>query len=342
MPRKLFFILPLLFALLAAPVQAEEKTLYVYTWDTYADEELFRRFEQETGIKAVADIYSSNEAMMAKLQAGAAYDVISPSGSQVPVLLAEKLLAPLPEDIRALGDGLTDNLKNPVYDPQHAHALPMFFGTTGLAVNTKLLKEEITSWGQFFSRPAGEKPSLGVLDDISTVMNTAAIFLGRPFCDDNPETFKAYQELLAKQKPAVKVYGATGYFERLAAGEIALQMAWSGDVYKARQENPDLRYVYPKEGVEFWSDTLAVPATAKNQNHAHAFIRFVMKPENLAQYAAFAGNVPSMTAAFPHLPEELRKAPEFSLPEGLKGETSVACPPAVIKAHDKIWTRLQK
>lgn len=341
--KKMFFLCALAFCCaFCAPAQAEEKKLYVYTWDTYADEDLFRRFERETGIRVVADIYSSNEAMMAKLQAGAAYDVISPSGSQVPVMLAEKLLMPLPEDISALGAGLTPNLQKPVYDPEHKYALPVFFGTTGLAVNTKLLKENITSWGQFFARPAGEKPSLGVLDDISTVMNTAALYLDKPFCDGGPETLKAIQKLLQEQKPAVKVYGATGYFERLAAGEIALQMAWSGDVYKVRQENPGIKYIYPKEGVEFWSDTLAIPATAKNAEAAHAFIRFVMKPENLAGYSAFAGNVPSLQVAFPHLPEELRDAPEFNLPAGVKGATSISCPPAVIRAHDRIWTKLQK
>ena len=329
-------------ALCSTGAVAAEQKLFIYTWDTYKADDLFKKFEKETGIDVVTDIYSSNDALIAKLKAGGAYDVVMPSGAYVPLLASEKLLMPMPDDLRAYGEKMSANVKNPSFDPKYEHSLPLFYGTTGIAVNTKIIKEDITSWEQFFNRPAGEKQLIGVLDDTGTVMDILALALGNPYCQDNPETYKAMQATLLKQKPFVKVYGATGYVERLAANDVALQMAWSGDTYLARKDNKDVKYVYPKEGVEVWIDNLAIPATAKNVDAAKKFIAFVLKPENLAEYSEYTGYVPPLDEAKALLPEALRTAPEFNIPEGTKAPVSFNCPPKVVKNHQKIWESVLK
>jgi spermidine/putrescine transport system substrate-binding protein len=321
---------------------AQDRKLYIYTWDTYAAPALFKKFEAETGIEVITDIYSSNDTLVAKLKAGSAYDIVTPTGNYVPQMIAENLLQPLPEGLAAAGESMDAGVQKPAYDPAYKYVLPLFYGSTALAVNTKLTKEDVTSWQQFYTRPAGEGPSLGVLDDVGTVMDLASIALAKDFCDASPETFKAMQKLLLEQKPFVKVYGATGYFERLAAGEVAIQMAWSGDTYKVRQQNPDIKYVYPKEGVELWVDNLTIPATAKNVDAARQFIAFALKPENIAVWAEVSGNVPSVTAARALLPEALRNAPEFNIPPDIKTVLAVPCPVEVVKAYNQIWEKLLK
>lgn len=337
------FVIALSFAVFCAKgAMAAENKLFIYTWDTYADDALFEKFKKETGIEVVTDIYSSNDTLFAKLQSGAAYDIVAPSGNYVPLLAGEKLLMPLPDDLRAYGEKLSETVQKPSYDPEYKYSLPLFWGTTAVAVDTKLMKEDITSWSQFFDRPKDQKKHLGMLDDTGTVMDIAAIALGKPDCDDQPETYKAIQELLTKQKPFVKTYSSTGYSERLAANEVAMQMAWSGDVYRVRQDNPAVKYVYPKEGVELWIDNLAIPASSKNVENAKKFIEFVMKPENMAAYSQSSGNVPSLAAAKDLLPEDLKNAPEFNIPEGVKGVLSATCPPKVVKSYEKIWERVMR
>ena len=326
----------------SAAAHAESKKLYIYTWDTYAAPALFKKFEAETGIEVITDIYSSNDTLVAKLKAGGAYDIVTPTGNYVPLMIEEKLLQPLPEGLAAQGAAMDAAVRKPAYDAEYKYVLPLFYGSTALAVNTKLTKEDVTSWQQFFTRPAGEGPSLGVLDDVGTVMDLASIAMGKDFCDASSETFKAMQKLLMEQKPFVKVYGATGYFERLAAGEVAIQMAWSGDIYKVRQQNPDIKYVYPQEGVELWVDNLTIPAAAKNVEAAKLFIEFALKPENIAAWSESSGNVPSVAAAKALLPESLKTAPEFNIPAGVKTVLAVPCPVEVVKAYNQIWEKLLK
>jgi spermidine/putrescine transport system substrate-binding protein len=340
--KKFFIAFAAVLLLFSATARAEDNQLYLYTWDTYVAPDLFKKFEKETGIKVITDIYSSNDTLMAKLKAGGAYDVVAPSGNYVPFLVAEKLLQPLPDDLKAISQKMSANVQKPAYDPTYTYALPLFYGTTGLAVDTKLTSEKITSWQQFFSRPAGEKAGLGVLDDVSTTMDIASLAANKPFCDNAPSTYKALQTLLLAQKPFVKVYGATGYSERLAANEIPLQMAWNGDVYKVRQQNPAIKYIYPKEGVELWIDNLAIPASAKHVEAAKKFIAFVLRPENAAQYSVAAGMMSSIQAANALLPEDMKRAPEFNIPAGIKAVTAKACPADVTKAYDQIWLQLTR
>lgn len=314
--------------------------LYVYIWDTYADADLFKKFEEETGVKVITEIYSSNDALMAKLKSGARYDIVAPSGNYVPLMIEQKLLQTLPANVSEIGKDLTDNIKAPVYDPGYKYAMPLFYGTTAIAVNTKLVQEDITSWKQFFDRPNSEAPSLGVLDDTSTVMALASIAIGRKNCDGSDETLKMLQDLLTGQKPQVKVYGSSGYFERMAAGEVAMQMAWSGDVYTARQENPDLKYIYPTEGVELWMDSLAIPANAQNPEAAAKFIQFALTPANQAKYSEFSGQIPTHQETLKYLSDEISQSPEFNIPATTHTYVSFACPAEVVQAYGRIWENL--
>jgi len=321
---------------------ADANTLYVYTWDTYADKDLFKQFETETGIKVVTDIYSSNDELLAKLKSGAAYDIVVPSGNYVPRLVSEKLLQPLPDESRKFADTMVKPMQHPAYDTDDTYVLPLFYGTTGLAVNTKLTKDKFDSWKDFFDRPEGSPKNLGVLDDVGTLMDVASLKIAKPYCEAEPATLKSIQAMLLAQKPFVKVYGSTGYTERMAANEVAVQMAWSGDAFKAREQNPAIKYVYPSEGVELWADNLAIPVSAGNVEAAKKFIAFVLRADVQSVYSDYTGMPPTQQAAADKLPEKLKNAPEYNIPASAKGIVSMACPPAVNKSYQKIWESVQK
>ncbi|TMV59504.1 spermidine/putrescine ABC transporter substrate-binding protein PotF, partial [Thioclava sp. BHET1] len=64
----------------AHAVSAEE--IHVYNWSDYIDPSLLKKFEKETGIHVVYDVFDSNELLETKLLAGhSGYDVVVPSGT---------------------------------------------------------------------------------------------------------------------------------------------------------------------------------------------------------------------------------------------------------------------
>jgi putrescine transport system substrate-binding protein len=54
----------------------------VYNWSDYIDEDLLTKFEEETGIDLIYDVFDSNEVLETKMLAGGSgYDVVVPSGT---------------------------------------------------------------------------------------------------------------------------------------------------------------------------------------------------------------------------------------------------------------------
>jgi len=84
------------FALARGQAGRGETVLNLYIWSNYIAPETLAKFEQRYGVRVNVDLYDSNEAMLAKLQAGnAGYDVVCPSDYSLQVLIAQGLLRPL-------------------------------------------------------------------------------------------------------------------------------------------------------------------------------------------------------------------------------------------------------
>jgi spermidine/putrescine transport system substrate-binding protein len=114
--------------------QKANPVLHVYTWADYIKPDLVLRFEQENACKVVIDTFDSNEAMYAKLKAGASgYDVIFPSSYMVKLMWSQGML-------QSLNRNLIPNLVNidPEYlkiamDREMDHSVPYMLTTTGIA-----------------------------------------------------------------------------------------------------------------------------------------------------------------------------------------------------------------
>ena len=67
---------------LALGTAALAEEVRVYNWSDYIDEALLEKFETETGLKLIYDVFDSNEVLETKMLAGGSgYDVVVPSGT---------------------------------------------------------------------------------------------------------------------------------------------------------------------------------------------------------------------------------------------------------------------
>ena len=128
--------------------QISSDTLYIYTWAGYTDQDLLDRFQKETGLKVVADVFDSNESMLARVQAGGAgaYSVIYPSEYMVQKMAQLGLLTELDQSLIVGLQDLFPQFQNPVYDENNRYSVPISWGTTGLIYNPKKLKQPPTDW----------------------------------------------------------------------------------------------------------------------------------------------------------------------------------------------------
>ncbi|MEJ2211815.1 MAG: spermidine/putrescine ABC transporter substrate-binding protein [Anaerolineae bacterium] len=288
--RKLVPLALILVLLLAAcggsPEAADEQTLaeelHVYNWSEYIDPEIYADFEEEFGVKVIEDTFSSNEDLLAKLQAGATgYDIIVPSDYMVTIMRELDLLTALNYDNIPNFGNIDELFLDPPYDPGNQYCVPYQWGTTGLGYNTEVFEEAPDSWAYLFdpalaSQYAGQ---ISMLNDPREAFGAALKYLGYSLNSTDEAELAAAKDLLLQQKEWVATYDSDGFEDLLAAGETVLAHAWSGDIFAAAEEADQIWYIIPKEGGVIWTDNLCIPKTAPSQYTAEVFMNYLLRPE---------------------------------------------------------------
>jgi spermidine/putrescine transport system substrate-binding protein len=259
-----------------APVTSKE--LNLYGWSEYIPEALIKGFEQEYGVQVHYDAYSSNEEMVAKLQAGASgYDVIIPSDYMVTILAKQNLIQPL--DLSQIPNiaNVDPQFRGLPYDPTNQYTVPYQWGTVGIAVNTDKVTTPLTSWNDLWN-PA-YKNRVVLLDDSREVIGMALKALGYDNNSTDPAQLDEAKAKLIALQPNIKLYDSDNPKAALLSGEVWLGQTWNGEAAIAHSQNPKIDYICPKEGCTIWFDNLAIPAGAPHKDAAQAFLNYVLRPD---------------------------------------------------------------
>ena len=106
--------------------------LVYFNYSEYIDPALVKGFEKHYGVKVRESYFDSMSAMMAKLRAGIAYDVIFPSGEYVQRLISGNLLRRIDRDKLKNVDPVYNHFADPWYDKGSEHSTPYGMYATGL------------------------------------------------------------------------------------------------------------------------------------------------------------------------------------------------------------------
>ena len=173
---------------------------------------------------------------------------------------------------------LDPELLGKAYDPKNDYSIPYLWGSTGISYNAKILGEgTVTAWEDLWKKEYKGKVLL--TDDLREVFGMALMTLGYSSNSTKKEEITAAYEKLKLLMPNVKVFNSESPKQVYMSEEVVVGMDFNGENYMANEEMPELRYVYPKEGIMVWVDSLVIPKNAKNMDNALAFIDFLLRPE---------------------------------------------------------------
>ena len=298
---------------LASAAAAEE--VRVYNWSDYIDEALLAKFEAETGIKLIYDVFDSNEVLETKLLAGGSgYDVVVPTGTFLQRQIAAGAFQKLDKSKLANYGNLWDVISDRAakYDAGNEYAINYMWGTTGIGVNVGKVKEilgddaPVDSLGLIFDPANAEKLAvcgIHMLDAPDEVIPAALKFLGEDPDSQDATVIEKTEAVLMGVRPHIQKFNSSEYINALANGDICVAFGWSGDILQARDRaaeannGVEIAYNAPKEGALMWFDMMAIPVDAPNAEGAHKFLDFIMNAENMAtasNYVYYAnGNLAS-------------------------------------------------
>lgn len=259
-------------------------TLNVYNWGEYIDDEevdVITQFERLTGCDVNYTTFESNENMYSKLSGGGvSYDIVIPSDYMVERLLSEEMLLPLDYnnipnyskyfDIEKYGYLVENGISD--------YAVIYNVGTTILIYNKKMVSEEPTSWKVLWDEQY--KGKVLMFNNPRDAFAVAQFALGQSINTTNMADWDAAAEYLLEQRQTVKPeYVMDEVFIKMESGEYAFATYYAGDYELMVENNPDLGFVFPEEGVNTFYDAMCIPKGAQNKKGAEAFINFMMEPE---------------------------------------------------------------
>lgn len=321
-----------------------EGELQLFNWGDYTNPELLKKFKDETGITVTVTDYDFNDAALAKIEAGGhGFDLVVPSANYVQIFVEKGLVNEL--DLSKLPNHANIDARwlDVPYDPGRKYSVPWQWGSTGVAVNTSVYSGDINTSAMFMDPPPELEGKINVAPEMNDVLSLAIMYEGGEPCTEDTEVLKKVRDALVAAKPKWQSmdYGMT---EKVATGDVKASVYWNGAMFRARLQNPDVKFGYPKEGYPLFMDQVMLLSDAKNVEEAYTFLNFIMQPENAALISAYARYANGITGSEAFMPADMKDAPEINIPEEFRaaGRFLPKCSPKAQEYYTAIWTELQK
>lgn len=320
----------------------QEKEVNLSIWGDYLSPELVKKFETETGIKINISNYSSNEELLAKVQAGAAgVDVAVPSDYMVKIMTHLNLLKTLDKSKIPNSKLVAPDVLKKNFDPMNTYSLPFAWSTAGVAVNRALFKGEIKSWRDIFtnSELAGK---ISFLDDAREVTAAALKMHGYSVNTTNPTEIKKAESTLLKMKPKIKMF-RSDTIDILLNKQVAVAHAYSTDALQAAAKpGSQIEYILLDEGGTRAIDTLVVLKDAPHPESAHKLINFMLSESVNVQFVKTMWGGPVLSSTRAQLPEKVRNNQSLFPPaEKLARFESIEDLGENTKLYDELWTKVK-
>lgn len=322
-------------------------TVSFYNWADYIDPQILTMFEAECGVRVIYDTFASNEDLLGKLQAGATgYDLIVPSDYMVTIMIQLGMLRELDHaNIPNLAN-LYDDFRNTPYDPGNRYSVPYQWGTAGIGYDGAQVVEAPDSLAVFFDPEVAQQYArrISMLNDARETIGAALKYLGYSMNSTDPAQLEEAKQVILAVKPFIVTFDSETYSNLLVAGETVVGHGWNGGFYQAifDNEDRDLHFVVPKEGLTIFTDNLAIPVSAPNPYTAEVLINYLLDPEIAAMITNFTYYASPVAAARPFILEEILTDPGIYPPDEVlaRMEYLVDVGEATL-LYERIWTEIK-
>ena len=329
---------------------AATNKLFMYNWADYIDPDNIAEFKRRYNIADADwtyDTYPSNEELLTKLQGGAVglYDVASPTGEWVPALVEGGFIQKIDWSKVPNAKYINPQFKKLWWDPNDEYQLPKDWGTTGISVRTKVVKEDIRTWKDFFDVAPTYSGRIVIVDSPGDVFTAPLKALGYSLNSVDPAELEKARELLMGLAPHVLALNSDTYEEPMKTEEAVLGLTWTGGIDEliADPETADTKYIIPEDGTLYWMDTWVILKDAPHLEMAHNWLNFIHEPEIQARETTTNAYATPNDEAKKHIPEEILNDPTIFVPQEVidSGVLEAAKDVSLDPLRQEIWEQFK-
>lgn len=321
MKKILAVLVCLLLTLPALAMAQEDNIVNILSWEDYVDADTLAAFEQETGIKVVYSPMDTIDSMLLKMSqnGGSEYDLILSSDFSLSILRKENLLQKLDMAKLANYSNLDPKFLSQYYDPDNEYVIPYTAGTPLIVYDPAQVPFEIKGYQDLWDERLTD--SIVTLDNPRVMIGIVLKTMGQSFNVVDPEILNQAKEKMMSLYPNVRVFADDSTYVPLVNGEVSVGFMYTPYVYLALQERPELKVVYPEEGMGFGVDGFVIPVNAPHADNAHKLLDYLMRADVAAHCAEYQMYMCCNQAAMELVSEEYRNSPVIYIPDEVLGET---------------------
>lgn len=312
--------------------------LNIYTWAEYIPADVIEGFEKTTGIKVNYSNFETNEEMLAKLEnaKGGEYDIVLASDYIIKIAADEGLVSELDKSKIENYKNIDPIYQNFFYDSENKYTVPYAPGIPLIVYNPEEVNINITGYESLWDPSL--KDSVGIMDTERVVNGIALKTLGESFNTEDLSIIQKAGDKLLNLADNIRILSQDQTQDYLISGEISVAFLFTSQVAMALQANPNLKVVYPEEGIGFGVDAMFIPSEAPNKDNAHKFLNYILDGEVGAKVATQTYYLCPNKASYEYLPEEFHNSLIISADDITEGEFIQDVGAEATALHDEIYT----
>ena len=259
--------------------EGDNGVVNVLNWSSYIPDSVIRNFEDEYHIKVNYGTYSSNEELLAKVSSSkeGTYDLVFPSDYMVELMKEKNIIKKIDKSKIYNYSNIDEEFLNQSYDLNNEYSLPFLSTIVVIAYNKDKINYDIQGYNDLLNEKY--KNNIVLLDDQRIVIGLALLSLGYDMNETNKYKLKEAENFLLNLKKNIKAYDSDSPKTFFMTDEVDIGVMWSAEAILAKEENPSIEIVYPKEGHAISTDNYTILNGSKNENNAYLFINYLMRTD---------------------------------------------------------------
>ncbi|MBS0654730.1 MAG: spermidine/putrescine ABC transporter substrate-binding protein, partial [Verrucomicrobia bacterium] len=279
--------------------------LHIYSWADFFSMELIEQFEKENNCQIILDTFDSNESMYAKLKLGSSgYDLIVPSNYFLELMHKQQMIEPVDFTLVPNFQYFDRRIFKLLSPHMVQYGVPYMLTYSGIAWRRDKLGAIDPSWSIFGSKEY--KGRMTMLNDLREALGAALRYLGYSVNTIDLNHLQEAKQLLISWKRQLAKFESEQYKNGIASGEYLVVQGYNGDILQVMEENKNVDFTIPSEGMGVSIDFLVIPKGAANRELAHRFMNFLYNPENAAKNMDFTCFLCPNVAAYGKIKELLK------------------------------------
>ncbi len=318
-------------------VSAKDKDeLILYTWDGMVPQEVLDDFEKETGTKVVYSNFDTDETMLEKLSQakGGDYDVVIADDYIIESAVKEGLVQKLDKDAITNWGNINPLFQGQFYDPDDEYTVPYGAGIPLIVYDPDQVDIDIKGYKDLWD--SSLEDSVAIIGAYRVICGITQLSMGESMNEDDVDVIARTGEKLQELAPNIRLIQDDNTQNALLNGEASVAFLYTSQVTQALKDNPDLKVVYPEEGLGFGILGTFIPSEAPNAEAANEFINYLLQPEVTAKCINSVGYYNTNKAADDLVDENLVVPDDVT-----KGESIENVSQEAEQEYNKIWTEFK-